>query len=183
MLRGYTFFQRSRGFNFWALDVAIEKCRKEGIVNSISTHFAIWGIYDVLVVLDGNNESAVHEAILQIYRNACESQNNRSFISDSCTFVAVNAAAVETWPRRATVLAIDTHLGYEDLVQKRLSRLPSVRVADVILGDHDVIALVDHALSQEAYLEFVSNTVNTIEGIEKTHTMFSFTKPQENGRR
>ncbi|HMN95494.1 MAG TPA: hypothetical protein PKC43_04650 [Phycisphaerales bacterium] len=176
MSRGYVFLERERGADFWYLDATIERCRKRAPARFVA-HYSIWGKFDVLAIVEGDGEGAIHDAVIDLRREATETLG--SYISDSCTFIAADPAPITKWPDRATLLAIDTVLGSERAVRDSLREADAVHVADMLLGDHDVIALVNAGLAPDAYLEFMAHTVEKVEGIKKTRTMFSFSRPRE----
>lgn len=177
MQRGYTFLERRRsGLDFWALDHSLDRIADRRPELGLKAHYSIYGKFDILLVIERDSVSDVHNSILELYTEAQEAGTH--LISDSTTFLAVDAQPVAAWPELATVVAIDTRLSYERLVRDKL-RMDTHRVivSDMVLGDHDVITLVKSELGPKEYLNLISGIVgkhdsHKIDGIERTRTMF-----------
>jgi DNA-binding Lrp family transcriptional regulator len=66
-------------------------------------------------------------------------------------------------------IMVDINPGHERFVQERLKRLPSIKFAYQVTGEHDLIAFLDAEPYEELAVTIAS--IRRIEGVRDTETL------------
>ena len=66
-------------------------------------------------------------------------------------------------------IMVDINPGHERFVQERLKRLPSIKFAYQVTGEHDLIAFLDAEPYEELAITVAS--IRRIEGVRDTETL------------
>jgi DNA-binding Lrp family transcriptional regulator len=66
-------------------------------------------------------------------------------------------------------ILVDINPGHERFVQQRLQRLPSIKFAYQVTGEHDLIAFLDAEPYEELAITVAS--IRRIEGVRDTETL------------
>ena len=66
-------------------------------------------------------------------------------------------------------IMVDINPGHERFVQERLKRLPSIKFAYQVTGEHDLIAFLDAEPYEELAITIAS--IRRIEGVRDTETL------------
>ena len=70
-------------------------------------------------------------------------------------------------------IMVDVVPGHERFVQQRLQRLPSIRFAYQVTGEHDIVVFIDAEPYEELALTVAS--IRRLEGVRDTETLVVLT--------
>jgi len=70
-------------------------------------------------------------------------------------------------------IMVDINPGHERLVQERLKRLPSIKFAYQVTGEHDLLAFLDAEPYEELAITVAG--IRRIEGVRDTETLLVLT--------